>query len=71
MLRLDPNNLPPHLQAQIHKKLGQWQERSKERSKVELKPQKHEMVIAPKKVNLSIVKKFCKAFEENKAQFFV
>lgn len=46
MLRLDPNNLPPHLQAQIHKKLGQWQERSQ----VELKPQKHEMVIAPKKV---------------------
>lgn len=49
MLRLDPNNLPSHLQDQIHRKLGQWQERSR----VEVMPQPHEMVIKSKKAESS------------------
>ena len=45
MFRLDPKDLPPHLQKQVFKKLSEWDNRSK----VELAPQKHEMVIKPKK----------------------
>ena len=45
MLRLDPKDLPPHLEKQVLKKLNDWNSRSK----VELIPQKHEMLIKPKK----------------------
>ena len=45
MFRLDPKDLPPHLQKQVLKKLNDWNSRSK----VELIPQKHEMLIKPKK----------------------
>lgn len=45
MFRLDPKDLPPHLQEQVFKKLSEWDNHSK----VELAPQKHDMVIKPKK----------------------
>ena len=36
MFRLDPKDLPPHLQEQVFKKLSEWDNRSK----VELAPSK-------------------------------